>query len=54
MCADRRTEDPLDKDESRRSSLKSGPTLFFNLNKVNDNAGDRLFCPVTFYAKIRF
>ncbi len=27
---------------------------FPNLNKVNDNAGDRLFCPVTFYAKIRF
>jgi hypothetical protein len=27
---------------------------FPNLNRVNDNAGDRLFCPVTFYAKIRF
>jgi hypothetical protein len=27
---------------------------FTNLNKVNDNAGDRLFCPVTLYAKIRF
>lgn len=27
---------------------------FPNLTKVNDNAGDRLFCPVTVYAKIRF
>ena len=27
---------------------------FPDLNKVNDNAGDRLFCPVTVYAKIRF
>lgn len=25
-----------------------------NLSKINDNAGDRLFCPVTFYAKFRF
>jgi hypothetical protein len=27
---------------------------FPNLNKANDNAGDRLFCPVTLYGKIRF
>jgi hypothetical protein len=27
---------------------------FINLNKINNNAGDRLFCPVTLYAKIRF
>lgn len=27
---------------------------FPNLNKANDNGGDRLFCPVTLYAKIRF
>ena len=29
-------------------------SVFPNLDKVNNNAGDRLFCPVTFYAKIRF
>src|SRR3954451_5114534 len=27
---------------------------FPNLGKLNDNAGDRLFCPVTLYAKMRF
>ena len=28
--------------------------VFPDLHKVNDNAGDRLYCPVTLYAKIRF
>ncbi len=40
-------------DDDLRQSTPAG-FFFPNLDKVNNNAGDRLFCPVTFYAKIRF
>jgi hypothetical protein len=41
-----------DDDDLRHSNFAGAP--FQNLNKINDNAGDRLFCPVTLYAKLRF
>jgi hypothetical protein len=40
-------------DDTLKHSTFSGFS-FPNLTKINDNAGDRLFCPVTLYAKIRF
>ena len=44
-------QDDGDLDKSRFPNFNVN---FPNLNKINDNAGDRLYCPVTLYAKIRF
>jgi hypothetical protein len=43
------TPDDGDLDEARFDGFE-----FPRLNKLNDNAGDRFFCPVTVYAKVRF
>ena len=43
------TPDDGDLDEARFDGFE-----FPRLNKLNDNAGDRFFCPVTIYAKVRF
>jgi hypothetical protein len=49
-----RFESKLAGDDSDLNRADPGGFGFTNLAKVNDNAGDRLFCPVTVYAKIRF
>jgi hypothetical protein len=49
-----RYESKLADDDGDLDRANFAGTTFPNLNKINDNAGDRLFCPVTFYAKIRF
>jgi len=49
-----RYESKLSGDDNDLNRANLGGFGFPNLNKVNDNAGDRLFCPVTVYAKIRF
>jgi hypothetical protein len=49
-----RYESKLAEDDSDLSRFRFGPFFFSDLHKINDNAGDRLYCPVTLYAKIRF
>lgn len=49
-----RYESKLAKDDGDLKRSSFAGLGFQNLNKINDNAGDRLFCPVTLYAKIRF
>lgn len=49
-----RYESKLADDDGDLNRANPAGLGFPNLNKANDNAGDRLFCPVTFYAKIRF
>ena len=49
-----RYESKLAQDDNDLDRATFAGAGFPNLNKLNDNAGDRLFCPVTLYAKIRF
>ena len=49
-----RYQSRLTDDDNDLSRATLAGTVFPNLDKVNNNAGDRLYCPVTFYAKIRF
>ncbi len=49
-----RYESKLAADDNDLNRVNVGGFIFPNLNRLNDNAGDRLFCPVTIYAKIRF
>jgi hypothetical protein len=49
-----RYESKLTTDDHDLDNATFAGFSFPRLNKLNDNAGDRFFCPVTFYAKIRF
>jgi hypothetical protein len=49
-----RYESKLAEDDTDLGRFRPGGAFFPDLHKINDNAGDRLYCPVTLYAKIRF
>lgn len=49
-----RYESKLAQDDDDLDHAEFAGFRFPNLGKLNDNAGDRLFCPVTLYAKMRF
>ncbi len=49
-----RYESKLAQDDGDLNRASFSGSTFPNLNKLNDNAGDRLFYPVTLYAKLRF
>ena len=49
-----RYESKLTPDDGDLNRARFGGLGFPDLHKLNDNAGDRLVCPVTLYAKFRF